>query len=45
MIPHPPVVMLAGAPIEVPEIDETINVKSNVLDVLGRLADTVGGVS
>ncbi len=43
--PDPPVVMLAGSPVDVPEIDETISVKSNVLDVLGRLADTVGGVS
>ena len=44
-ISNPPVVMLAGPPTEVPGIDETINVKSNVLDVLGRLAGTVGGVS
>ena len=43
--PAPPVVVLAGPPIELPEIDEVINVKSNVLEVLGRLADTVGGVS
>jgi len=41
----PPVVMLAGSPVDAPEIDEVINVKSNVLDVLGRLAGTVGGVS
>lgn len=43
--PEPPVVLLAGAPVEGAAIDEVINVKSNVLDVLGRLADTVGGVS
>lgn len=43
--PDPPVVMLAGAPVEGAAVDEIINVKSNVLDVLGRLADTVGGVS
>jgi methylmalonyl-CoA mutase len=43
--PDPPVVMLAGAPVEGVAVDGTINVKSNVLDVLARLADTVGGVS
>ena len=43
--PDPPVVMLAGAPVESPDIDECINLKSDVLDVLGRLATTVGGVS
>jgi methylmalonyl-CoA mutase len=41
----PPVVMLAGAAVDGAVLDETINAKSNVLDVLGRLADTVGGES
>lgn len=43
--PDPPVVILAGAPVEGAALDEAINMKSNVLDVLGRLADTAGGVS
>lgn len=42
--PDPPVVMLAGAAPEDVGV-ETINIKSNVLDTLGRLADQVGGGS
>ncbi|MEN8006156.1 MAG: methylmalonyl-CoA mutase family protein [Candidatus Krumholzibacteriota bacterium] len=41
----PPVVMLAGQPGEYAGIEEYINIKSNVLDVLGRLFDKVGGGS
>jgi len=41
----PPIVMLAGTPPEGLEVDAAINAKSNVLDVLGRLADQTGGAS
>ena len=43
--PDPPVVMLAGSPVDSPDIDESINIKSNVLEVLARLAAKVGGES
>lgn len=43
--PDPPVVLLAGAAIESEDIDECINLKSNVLEVLTRLAQKVGGAS
>jgi methylmalonyl-CoA mutase len=41
----PPVVLLAGAAPAGADLDETIGIKSNVLEVLGRLADRVGGAS
>jgi methylmalonyl-CoA mutase len=41
----PPVVLLAGAPPEGVALDGTIGIKSNVLEILGRLADQVGGES
>ena len=40
----PPVVMLAGSAPEGVDVD-TISIKSNVLETLGRLADRVGGGS
>jgi len=43
--PDPPVVMLAGAGLECEDIDESINIKSDVLAVLDRLATKVGGAS
>jgi methylmalonyl-CoA mutase len=43
--PDPPVVMLAGPMAEGKGIDDCINMKSDVLDVLGRLVEKVGGES
>jgi methylmalonyl-CoA mutase cobalamin-binding subunit len=42
--PGAPIVMLAGSAPDGVEV-EAINLKSNVLDTLGRLADQVGGGS
>ena len=41
--PDPPVVMLAGAPVDIDAVDEVINVKSDVLDVLDRDARFFAG--